>query len=73
MNSFYHKKMRGRGRQERINLGGQEPANGYFQFHFTAEFLKKRYVREVGEEKRFIEEVYLEERNATEERQLVGV
>jgi hypothetical protein len=30
-------------------------------------------LREVGEEKRFIEEVYLEERDATEERQLVSV
>ena len=52
---------------------GQEPANGYFQFHFTAEFLKKRYLREIGEEKRFIEEVYLEERDTVKNERLVGV
>ncbi|MCC7197213.1 hypothetical protein IT413_03400 [Candidatus Peregrinibacteria bacterium] len=56
-----------------FQFNGQEPANGYFQFHFTAEFLKKRYLREIGEEKRFIEEVYLEERDQVEDRRLVGV
>ncbi len=52
---------------------GREPANGYFQFHFTAELKKKRYIREIGEEKRFIEEVYLEERDQVEDGRLVGV
>lgn len=33
---------------------GKTPANSYFQFHFTAELKKKRYVREIGEEKLFI-------------------
>jgi len=52
---------------------GQEPANSYFQFHFTAELKKKRYIREIGQEKRFIEEVYLEERDQVEDGWLVGV
>lgn len=56
-----------------FQLIGQEPANGYFQFHFTAELKKKRYVREIGKEKRFIEEVYLEERDTVEDGRLVGV
>ena len=56
-----------------IPFHGQTPTNGYFQFHFTAELLKKRYVRVIGEEKRFIEEVYLEERDQMEDGRLVEV
>lgn len=52
-------------------MPGQEPANGYFQFHFTAYFKKKRYLKGLAAERRSVEEVYLVENDHVEEEQLV--
>jgi len=41
---------------------GAQGGNGYFQFHFSVELKKRRYIRGTGARRKYIEEVVLKER-----------
>jgi hypothetical protein len=53
--------------------GGELGGNGYFQFHFSVELKKKRYIRGTGAKRKYIEEVVLKERKPYESKRSLSV
>lgn len=52
---------------------GDERRKGYFQFNFTVDLRKKRYIRGLGSKRKYIEEVVLREvKNSSKGHSLVG-